>query len=379
MGIVAQCEGVGTRIKLPPGKAVAVCVIAVVARHGACRHGKRHILGLAWGEKVRLGVVSQHHRALLDAACRIGRAAVELDHVSPCNVTGVGDANGDRGFIAKRRTLWRCVDHLPVERRVGEPVAKRVLDHALVARAVLVGHAVPEALGVRRLVPLVAHVDALGVVHVRDLVVALRQREVAVEGTIRGIEAVGLRVGTHVLACARVARGGREVIRVRIHRAAGRVYLPPQDTGQRLGSVLAGIAREEHRVDAGRGLEGSQRHRVCRVHDHDDVLVRRANVGEKRLLLGREVEGGPGGVRDHRAVLLVHLVLDERHVVALARVALQHHDGGVREVPRVSQQLLRVARAVRNRGLKEHARLLGLARKGLGTLPGSTEVLVHAR
>ena len=357
MGIVAQCEGVGTRIKLPPGKAVAVCVIAVVARHGTCRHGKRHILGLAWGEKVRLGVVSQHHRALLDAACRIGRAAVELDHVSPCNVTGVGDANGDRGFIAKRRTLWRCVDHLPVERRVGEPVAKRVLDHALVARAVLVGHAVPEALGVRRLVPLVAHVDALGVVHVRDLVVALRQREVAVEGTIRGIEAVGLRVG----------------------RAAGRVYLPPQDTGQRLGSVLAGIAREEHRVDAGRGLEGSQRHRVCRVHDHDDVLVRRANVGEKRLLLGREVEGGPGGVRDHRAVLLVHLVLDERHVVALARVALQHHDGGVREVPRVSQQLLRVARAVRNRGLKEHARLLGLARKGLGTLPGSTEVLVHAR
>ena len=217
-----------------------------------------------------------------------------------------------------------------------------------------IGNFGPEALRIRRLVPLVAHVDAFGVVNVGNLVIALGQGEVAVLGAVGRIEAICREIRTHVLAGAGVGGCRREVVRVGVRRAPGGIYLPPENLRQNLGAVLARIAHEQHGIDARRGIEGTQGHGIRRVHHHDDVLVRGAHIGEKCLLLGREVKRGPARVRFHGAVLLGHLVLRERHVVALACVALQDHDGGVRERLRVPQKLVRIARAVRYRGLVEH-------------------------
>ena len=73
----------------------------------------------------------------------------------------------------------------------------------------LVGDARPVALGVGRLVPAVAHIRPLGIVHVADLLVVVGLAEVSAACAICRVQALGARIGTHALLAGMCVAGRR--------------------------------------------------------------------------------------------------------------------------------------------------------------------------
>ena len=121
--------------------------------HVLRREGDGHGLGGAGLQQAGLPEARQHHVSLLDAAPGVGGGVVDLHHVLAGHSAGIRDLHlhGD-GAAA----VGVALDAL-LKAGVAQAVAEGVLHGAVV---------VDEAVGGRRLIVAVAHVDALGVFHI---------------------------------------------------------------------------------------------------------------------------------------------------------------------------------------------------------------------
>ncbi len=129
-------HGIGIRLlDVPDGVGHFDLVSALVEYPGlfSVRIVRRHIIGfvsqcqglaLAWLQQSGLAVGRQLDLALLDATLRVRRGEVDLNHVLAGPFSGVGDLHLD-GHVGSARVEAR---HLPGEVRVGQAVAKGVLD-----------------------------------------------------------------------------------------------------------------------------------------------------------------------------------------------------------------------------------------------------------
>ena len=190
-------------------------------------------LGGAGLQEAGLGKARQDHVGFFDAALGIGGGVVDLHYVLAGNAAGVGDLDlqGD-GAVA----VGVGLDAL-LEARIAQAVAEGVLDG---------GGIVDVTVRSRGLIVAVAHVDALGVLHV------VPGSQVAV-GEVAGVPEGG---------------GCGEVVGVGVHQAAGGVDLAGQDVAHRVEAHRAGAADPEGRVHA---LDEAQLHSVGGVDQHDDL------------------------------------------------------------------------------------------------------------
>ena len=225
-------------------------------------------LGGAGLQQAGLGEARQHHVGLLDAALGVGGSVVDLHHVLARRAAGVGDLDlqGD-GAAA----VGEGLDAL-LEAGVAQAVAEGILHR---------GGVVDEAVRGGGLVVAVAHVDALGVLHI------VPGAQVAV-GEVPRVPEGG---------------GGGEVVGVGVHQAAGGVDLAGQHVTHRVEAHRAGAAHPEGGVHA--VFQEAQLHGVGGVDQHDDLAEALGLDQSQQILLvpgqlqvmSAVVGGGvPGGV-----------------------------------------------------------------------------------
>ena len=340
--VVAGLEHVGLRIH------------RVVGSERVTVPRDRQRLGLTGLQQLRLLVGQQVRRSLFDAAVRVGRVVVDLHDVLTGDLARVrhGHVNGH----GTRGLVDRDVTHRLGERRVGQAETKRVDNLVAV---------VDDALSGGRLVPAVADVDRLVVVHERRL-----RLSALVEGVILG----ELR-HVRVLEVAEVVgRGTRlNVAGEGVGGLGGGVHLAVQDAAQRVEAHLAAGDRPHDRVDLRVVLEVAQLEGVGGVNDDDRLrrgLLRQLDhvlLGTRQLevaLAVLEVRVLLGVVRVAEVRVVRHFLVDvARQVEALAARAGDRHHGGVTEGSGVGEQVVRVLIL---RGLGQ--RPVGLKHADLGAL-----------
>ena len=264
--IALELHDIGARVELVAVKAVDVLVIGVVARNVVQRKGQLDLLALARLEELRLCVGDEDGRGLLDAVLCVRGRAIQLHDVAAGALPRIGHANGRRvhGISGNAEALTRRAGRdLPAKARVREPVAERVLHHAVVALAEAVAHAVPVAFRVGRLVPAVANVNALDVIHEAQRVVFLVCADVGVLRAVGRVEPAAVRVETLAHgAGVRPARRRREVVGKGIGRAPGGIDLALERGDHRVRPDLTRRPGKKRRVDPGDGLELAELHRV---------------------------------------------------------------------------------------------------------------------
>ena len=127
--------------------------------------------------------------------------------------------------------------------------------------------------------------------------------------------AVGVEVGRIVARTGvDVGRGGGQVVREGVGEAAGRGDVAVEDLGDRPGARGTRRGDDQAGVEAGDGLHEAELHHVGGVDEDDHVLIRRADVFEQGLFLGRDLEIGArlvdvlrARLALARAVLVLHL------------------------------------------------------------------------
>ena len=308
--VVAGLEHVGLRIRrVVGGERIAV-------------PGDRQRLGLTGLQQLRLLIRQQVCGSLFDATVRVGRVVIDLDDVLTGNLAGVRDGHirghGSRGLVE------RDVAHRLGERRVGQAETERVDDLVAV---------VDDALSGGRLVPAVADVDRVVVVHEGRL-----RLSALVEGVILG----ELR-HVRVLEVAEVVGGGArlDVTRESVGGLRRGVDLAVQDASQRVESNLAAGDGPHDRVNLRVVLQVAQLEDVGGVDDDDRLrrgLLRQLDhvlLGTRQLevaLAILEVRVLLGVVRVAEVRVGSHFLVDVAgQVEALATRAGDRHDRGVAE------------------------------------------------
>ena len=235
----------------------------------------------------------------------------------------------------------------------------------------LVAHARPESLRIGRLIPAVANIDALGVIHILHAVIGNVGHDVGVGGPVRRVHPIS--VGPRTLAGqAGVDIGGRGLkgIGKGVGRAPRRRHVTPQQLRDSTSAVLTRGTAEQARVHSRHGLQLAELHDVGGVDEDHHALVVLAHVLEQRLLLGRELKV-PAALVVLKVIARVRaLVLVARGVKRLAVLAPQHDERRVRERLGLVQQVLRVQRPVVNVGLEQLEELVNVAKE---------RACVHAR
>ena len=196
--------------------------------------GHGHGLGGAGLQQAGLGKADQRHMGLLDAALGIGGGVIDLHHVLARSVAGIGDLHlqGD-GAAAVHIGL-----NALLKAGVAQAVAEGVLDGAVI---------VDEAVGRGGLVVAVAHVDALGILHV----------------------VAGVQVAVSKVAGVPEGGGRGQIIGIGVHQTAGGVHRTGEHFAHRVEAHRAGAAHPEGRVHA--VLQEAQLHGVGGVDEHDDL------------------------------------------------------------------------------------------------------------
>ena len=340
--VVAGLEHVGLRIH------------RVVGSERVAVPRDRQRLGLTGLQQLRLLVRQQVRRSLFDAAVRVGRVVVDLHDVLTGDLARVR-----HGYVSghgSRSLVNRDVAHRLGERRVGQAETERVDDLVAV---------VDDALSGGRLVPAVANVDRVVVVHERRL-----RLSALVEGVILG----ELR-HVRVLEVAEVVgRGTRlNVAGEGVGGLGGGVHLAVQDAAQRVETHLAAGDRPHDRVDLRVVLEVAQLEGVGCVNDDDRLrrgLLRQLDhvlLGTRQLevaLTILEVRVLLGVVRVAEVGVVSHLLVDVAgQIEALATRAGDRHDCGVTEGGGAGEQVIGVLVL---RGLGQ--RPVGLEHANLGAL-----------
>ena len=230
MGIVAHGKDIVTGVQLIPGKAVVVGIIGIVACHFFHGDGQGDLLALAGLQLLGLGKGAQLHAGFLDLAGDVGGGIVQLDNILARAVSGVGNGHFYRyiAVLGQGTAIGGGIGDVPVKTGVGQAVAERILHNAVIAGAVLVGNIAPVALSVSGFVPFVADVNALGVIHIGDLLIGIGGIEVAAGGAVRRVKTLGIGVSAHALKPGvGVAGGGGQIIGPSVGGAAARLLLTP--------------------------------------------------------------------------------------------------------------------------------------------------------
>ena len=242
----------------------------------------------------------------------------------------------------------------------------------------LVALGVPVALGVSGFVPLVADVDALGVIHIGDLLIGIGGIEVAAGGAVRRVQTLGIGVSAHALKTGvRVAGCGGQIIGPGVGSAAARLLLTPQNGRNDRGSLRAGQPGNQAGIHAGDGFQLPQLHHIGGVDQHDHVFVVGTNVGQQIFFLGGQLQHRAGVVHHDVAALLGALVLLFGGVVALACHTADDDHGGIGVILGVIQHGLGVVGGVVDVRLVQAAGLLGTAVQCFEIFAAGLEVLVH--
>ena len=380
VGIVAHSKDIVTGVQLIAGKAVVVGIVGIVTGHLLHGNGQGNLLALAGLQLLRLGERAQLHAGLFNLACNIGCGVVELHNILAGAVAGVGD--GDlHGHIAVLRqggAVGGGVGHLPVKAGVAQAVAEGILHNGVIAGAVLVGNAVPVALGVSGLVPFVADVNALGVIYIGDLLIGIVGIEVAADGAVRRVQTLGIGVSANALHTGVGITGGcGQIIRPGVSGATAGFFVAPQhgrDGGCALG---AGQTGNQAGIHAGDGLNLAQLHNVGGVDEHYHMGVVGTDVGQQIFFLGGQLQHRAGVVHHNVAAFFSALVLLLGGVVALACQTANHDDGRIGEVLGVVEHRLGVVGGVADVRLVQAAGLLGTALQRFGVFTPGLEVLVH--
>ncbi len=279
MGVAADGYVIRSAVKLPTDVSVGVTVIAVIACHVVRGEFESHHFALARFDVARLCERDEIDRALLYTALGVRRGVIELNDVLARNISRVGHADL-YGYLLRLLGYRRAGsgirrNEFPVERRVGDAVAERILHNAVIARAVLVADVVPVALCVRRLVPLVTDVNVLGV------------------------SDVALGCGLSAGVCER--RIGGKVVRLSVGHSARRVDLAFKYLGYGIRSRLTGTVDLHYRVYVVVMLEEVEVHRVTGVYKNYYLSEIGGHHVEKVLFVLGYVEIGTRLVRRHAA------------------------------------------------------------------------------
>ena len=240
---MAHGEDVVTRIQLIAGEAVVVGVVGIVAGHVGDRDRQGDFLALAGGQLLRLGERAQLNAGFFNSPCRVRGGIVELDNVLARAVTGVRDGHLDGHITVLRQgaAVGGGVRDFPIKAGVAQAVAEGILHNGVVAGAVLVALGVPVALCVGGLVPLVADVDALGVINIGNLLIGVGCVKVSVRRAVCRVEAVGVAVLTDTLHTGvRIAGGGGQVISPGIGGTPAGFAVTPQHFGHGSRALGAG-------------------------------------------------------------------------------------------------------------------------------------------
>ncbi len=190
----------------------------------------------------------------------------------------------------------------------------------------LVALGIPVALCIGGLVPLVADVDALGVINIGNLLIGVGCVKVSVRRAVCRVEAIGVAVLADALHTGvRIAGGGGQVISTvsAVHPPGSR---SPHSTS---GTAVAPWRRttgDRAGINAGDRLDLAQLHDVGGVDEHNHMGVICADVVQQILFLGGQLQHRAGVVNNDVAALLGALVLLLGGVVALACQTPDHDD-----------------------------------------------------
>ena len=380
VGIVAHSKDIVTGVQLIPGKAVVVGIVGIVAGHLLHGDSQGDLLALAGLQLLGLGKGGQLNAGFLDFASRIRGGVVQLYNILARAVAGVGNGDLDRhiAVLGQGAAIGGGIGHSPVKAGVGQAVAEGVLHNAVIAGAVLVGNIAPVALGVSGFVPFVADVNALGVIHIGDLLIGIGCIEVAAGGAVCRVEPLSIGVSTHALKpSVRVAGSGGQIIDPSVGGAAARLLLTPQNGGNDRGSPRAGQPGNQAGIHTGDGFQLTQLHHVGGVDQHDHIFVVGTDVGQQIFFLGGQFQHCAGVVHHDVAALFGALVLLFGRIVAFACQAADDDHGGVGVILGVIQHGLGVVGGVVDVRLIQAAGLLGAAGQRSDILSTGLEVLVH--
>ena len=379
VGIMAHGEDVVTRIQLIAGEAVVVGVVGIVAGHVGDGDRQGDLLALAGGQLLRLGERAQLDAGFFNFPCRVRGGVVELDNVLARAVTGVRDGNIDGHITVLRQgAAVGGVRDFPIKAGVAQAVAEGILHNGVVAGAVLVALGIPVALCVGGLVPLVADVDALGVIDIGNLLIGVGRVKVAVRRAVCRVEAVGVAVLTDTLYTGvRIAGGGGQVISPGIGGTPAGFAVTPQHFGHGSRALGAGQTGNQAGINAGDRLDLAQLHDIGGVDEHNHMGVICADVVQQILFLGGQLQHRAGVVNNDVAALLGALVLLLGGVVALARQTPDHDNSRIGEALGVVQHRLCIVGPVVDVRLIQAAGLLGPGTQGAGVLAAILEILVH--
>ena len=237
VGIAHQLNLIGAGLQH-----IAAVGLVVVGGHVLGSKGDGDRLAVAGLEQLGLVEAGQHHVGLFNPAHGVGGGVVDLDHVLAGDAAGVGHLHGHGdGAVGVGVVL-----NLLGKGGVAQAVAEGILDGGLVGLLIALAGLVVDPAG---LVEAVAHVDALGVLHV-----------------------VALQVAVCKVACVPVGGGGGDVIGVGVCEAAGGVYHAGQGLAHGVHARAAGAADPQGGVDA-LILQEAQFHGVGGVDEHHHGLI----------------------------------------------------------------------------------------------------------
>ena len=308
--LVDDLVGVAHQLNLIGAGLQHIAAVGLVVVGGHVLGGKGDGDGLAVTGLEQLGLVEagQHHVGLFNAAHGVGGGVVDLDHVLTGHAAGVGHLHGHGDGAVGVRVVLNFLG----KGGVAQAVAEGVLDGGLVGLLVAQAGLVVDPAG---LIEAVAHVDALGVLHV-----------------------VALQVAVCKVACVPVGGGGGDVIGVGVSEAAGGVHHAGQGLAHGVHTGAAGAADPQGGVDAVI-LQEAQLHGVGGVDEHHHGLIALGldQLQQVLFVLGEgEVAAAVVGVAVSG---LVHV---GGQVAALAADTGEHDHGHVGEVPGLLEHLIGV-------------------------------------
>ena len=283
VGIVAHGKDIVAGVQLIAGKAVVVGIVGVVACHLLHGNGQGKLLALAGLQLLGLGKGAQLNAGFLNLADRIRGGVVQLHNILARAVAGVGNGHFYRyiAVLGQGAAVSGGIGDVPVKAGVGKTVAEGVLHNAVIAGAVLVGNIAPIALGVGGFVPFVADVNALGVVHIGNLLVGIGNIEVAAGGAVCRVQTLGIGVSAYALKTGvRITGGGGQIIRPSVGGASAGFFLAPQHCRNDRGCLRAGQTGDQAGIHTGDGFQLTQLHHVGGVDQHDHVFVVGTDVGK---------------------------------------------------------------------------------------------------
>ena len=330
MSIMTNCEDVIACIQFIACKPIVVGIIGIIACHVLHRDRQSQFLAFPRLQFLGLCKGSQFYRRFFNFTSNVGCSIVQLHYILACHRTFIRNFHLDGHFsvLGQAGNVGRCISHFPIKVSIRQTIAKRILHNSLIAIAVFVADGIPVTLCICSFVPLIAYIDSLCIVHIRNLcirVVTLAQ--IAHGRSIRRIKTIRIAVNTHaVQTCVCIGGSGVKAISPGIHRTAGRIDIAPQQLGDSGGRIDTSKPHHQAGIHARDALYLTYCHYVARVQQNNDILVVFTDISQKIFFFRRQIQIRPAFVHNNITIFGGLLILHLRAVVAFSREAVEYHN-----------------------------------------------------